>query len=108
MFDFAFNADVQKAGADIYKKGGCSFFLSFFSFCLSFFLFLFSFPFFLYFLKGGCVGAVCHGPIALAYITVDGVSLIAGKKVAGFCNEEEDAVGLWDILPGMLYFSQRL
>lgn len=68
MFDFAFNADVQKAGADIYKKGGC-------------------------------VGAVCHGPIALAYITVDGVSLIAGKKVAGFCNEEEDAVGLWDILP---------
>ena len=46
------------------------------------------------------VGAVCHGPIALAGITLsNGDCLIKGKEVTGFCNEEEDACGLWDILP---------
>jgi putative intracellular protease/amidase len=33
---------------------------------------------------GGVVGAVCHGPIALANITLsDGSFLIAGKEVTG-------------------------
>jgi putative intracellular protease/amidase len=35
--------------------------------------------------KGGLIGAVCHGPIALANITgSDGKSIIIGKNVTGF------------------------
>jgi putative intracellular protease/amidase len=34
--------------------------------------------------RGGVVGAVCHGPIALVNITLsDGSYLVAGKDVAG-------------------------
>jgi len=69
MFDFAFDEDVNKFGRTIYEAGGV-------------------------------VGAVCHGPIALANITLsNGDCIIKGKDVTGFTNDEEDAIGLWDILP---------
>jgi putative intracellular protease/amidase len=50
--------------------------------------------------QGGIVGAVCHGPIALAQVKLSsGEFLISGKGCAGFTNEEEDQAGLRDILP---------
>jgi len=49
---------------------------------------------------GSIVAAVCHGPIVFANIHLSsGELLIAGKKVAGFTNEEEAVVGLVDKLP---------
>ena len=49
---------------------------------------------------GGVVGAVCHGPICLANMTLtDGSYLCAGKKVAAFTNEEESQAGMLDKLP---------
>ena len=41
---------------------------------------------------GKVVGAVCHGPFGLTKASVDGKSLVAGKKVCGFSNAEEAAV----------------
>ncbi|MBJ7440042.1 MAG: type 1 glutamine amidotransferase domain-containing protein [Sphingopyxis sp.] len=39
---------------------------------------------------GGVIGAVCHGPAALMNVPLkDGKSLIAGRAVTGFSNEEE-------------------
>lgn len=53
--------------------------------------------------SGGVVAAVCHGPSGLVNMTLtDGTPLIAGKTVAGFTNEEEDAVGLTDAVPFLL------
>lgn len=53
--------------------------------------------------NGGVVAAVCHGPAALVNITLsNGEPLIAGKRVAGFTNEEEAAVGLTDTVPFLL------
>ena len=50
--------------------------------------------------RGGVVGAVCHGPIALANIKLsNGQHLIQDKEVAGFCNEEEAIMQLVDYLP---------
>lgn len=50
--------------------------------------------------KGGFVGSVCHGPIALANVKLsNGEYLVKGKNVAGFCNEEEEVCGLLDKLP---------
>lgn len=50
--------------------------------------------------SGGIVGAVCHGPIALANVTLSGGEyLIAGKQVAGFTEDEESAVGYKNLLP---------
>lgn len=50
--------------------------------------------------KGGFVGAVCHGPIALANIKLSsGSYLVEGKEVAAFCNEEETVAGLQQYLP---------
>lgn len=69
MLDFPFHASVQKVGAAVYENGGV-------------------------------VGAVCHGPIALCNIKLsNGDLILKGKEVTGFCNEEEDAAGLWDKLP---------
>lgn len=46
--------------------------------------------------KGKIVAAVCHGPTAL-YKAKDGdAPLLKGKKCAGFTDEEEKAVGLYD------------
>lgn len=50
--------------------------------------------------NGGFVGAVCHGPIALANIKLhNGDYLVAGKDVSAFCNEEEESAGLVSHLP---------
>ncbi len=49
---------------------------------------------------GKKVAAVCHGPAVLRHVkTVDGLSVIDGKKVAGFSNTEEQASGLSEIVP---------
>ncbi len=53
--------------------------------------------------RGGVVAAVCHGPAALVNLTLsDGSRLVAGKRVAGFTNSEEAAVGLTDEVPFLL------
>lgn len=46
------------------------------------------------------VGAVCHGPAVLKHPkSSDGKSIVAGQKVTGFSNEEEEAVKLTEIVP---------
>ncbi|MEQ8391627.1 MAG: type 1 glutamine amidotransferase domain-containing protein [Thalassospira sp.] len=46
------------------------------------------------------VAAVCHGPAALVNAKgSDGKPLVAGKKVTGFTNDEEKAVGLEKVVP---------
>jgi putative intracellular protease/amidase len=53
--------------------------------------------------NGGVVSAVCHGPSGLVNMTLsDGTPLIAGRRVAGFTNEEEAAVELTDVVPFLL------
>jgi putative intracellular protease/amidase len=49
---------------------------------------------------GKIVAAVCHGPAALVQAKLaDGRSIVAGKRVAAFSNEEEQAVGLTNVVP---------
>ncbi len=44
--------------------------------------------------RGSVIGAVCHGPAALAEVTLaDGTSLVAGKAMTGFTLEEETVFG---------------
>lgn len=46
------------------------------------------------------VGAVCHAPAALVNVRgKDGEYLVKSKRVTGFTNEEEDAVGLTAVVP---------
>ncbi len=46
------------------------------------------------------VAAVCHAPGVLRHVKgPDGEFLVKGRKVAGFTNGEEDAVGLTDVVP---------
>ena len=46
------------------------------------------------------VGAVCHGPAVFRHARAqDGEPLVAGKRVTGFSNAEEAAVGLTDVVP---------
>lgn len=46
---------------------------------------------------------LCHGPAALVNATLpDGSSVIAGRRVTGFTNAEEDAVQLTDKMPFLL------
>ncbi|NMM48293.1 type 1 glutamine amidotransferase domain-containing protein [Flammeovirgaceae bacterium KN852] len=53
--------------------------------------------------NNGIVSAVCHGPAGLINIKLsDGSHLIEGKTVNAFTNEEEDAVGLSDVVPYLL------
>lgn len=52
---------------------------------------------------GGTVAAVCHGPSGLVNITLgNGEYLVAGKRVNGFTNAEEQAVGLEKVVPFLL------
>lgn len=52
---------------------------------------------------GRVVAAVCHGPAGLVNAkTKDGKSVVAGRKVSGFTNEEEEAVGLTKQVPFLL------
>jgi putative intracellular protease/amidase len=49
---------------------------------------------------GKPVARVCHAPGALRHVKgPDGRPLVAGKKVTGFTNGEEAAVGLTDVVP---------
>jgi putative intracellular protease/amidase len=52
---------------------------------------------------GKPVALVCHAPGALKNVqSSDGSPLVKGKKVTGFTNSEEDAVGLTDVVPFLL------
>ncbi|MCB8874265.1 type 1 glutamine amidotransferase domain-containing protein [Acidisoma silvae] len=49
---------------------------------------------------GKPVALVCHAPGVLRHVkTPDGEPLVAGKKVTGFANTEEEAVGLTQVVP---------
>ena len=49
---------------------------------------------------GKPVAAVCHAPGVLRHVKgVDGKPLVNGKRVTGFTNTEDDAVGLTNIVP---------
>jgi putative intracellular protease/amidase len=53
--------------------------------------------------RGGVVAAVCHGPAALAGLTLsDGTPLVAGKRIAAFTDSEENAAGLTEVVPFLL------
>lgn len=49
---------------------------------------------------GGIVSSVCHGAVGLLNIKLsDGLLLVAGKKVTGFSNEEEQLAQLDQLVP---------
>ena len=49
---------------------------------------------------GKPVALVCHAPGVLRHVvTSDGKPLVQGKKVTGFTNTEEAAVGLTQVVP---------
>ena len=48
------------------------------------------------------VAFVCHSPGVLKDVKVNGEYLVKGKKVTGFSNTEEDAVGLTNVVPFLL------
>ena len=48
------------------------------------------------------VAFVCHAPAVLKNVKVDGQYLVKGKKITGFTNEEEEAVGLTKVVPFLL------
>ena len=49
------------------------------------------------------VALVCHAPAALRHVkAADGSPLVKGRKVTGFSNSEEKAVGLTDVVPFLL------
>ncbi|RZV31905.1 MAG: type 1 glutamine amidotransferase domain-containing protein, partial [Sphingomonadaceae bacterium] len=53
--------------------------------------------------NGKPVAAVCHAPAVLRHVKgEDGEYLVKGKKVTGFSNSEEEAVGLTDVVPFLL------
>lgn len=46
------------------------------------------------------VASVCHAPGVLRHVKgKDGKPLVSGKKVTGFTNSEEEAVGLTEVVP---------
>ncbi|MEO6210049.1 MAG: type 1 glutamine amidotransferase domain-containing protein [Gemmatimonadaceae bacterium] len=50
--------------------------------------------------KGQPIGAVCHAPAVFRHTNgPDGNTLVAGKRVTGFTNSEEQGVGLTDVVP---------
>jgi putative intracellular protease/amidase len=52
---------------------------------------------------GKPVGAVCHAPAALRHVKDDaGQPLVRGRRVTGFTNTEEAAVGLTKVVPFLL------
>ncbi|MGO3183099.1 MAG: type 1 glutamine amidotransferase domain-containing protein [Aequorivita sp.] len=49
------------------------------------------------------IAFVCHAPAVLKDVKdTDGKSLVKGKKVTGFSNSEEEAVGLTEVVPLLL------
>ena len=52
------------------------------------------------FRAGKPIALVCHAPGALRHVkTPDGKPLVQGKRVTGFTNTEEEAVGLTKVVP---------
>ncbi|SAL72811.1 ThiJ/PfpI domain-containing protein [Caballeronia terrestris] len=49
--------------------------------------------------SGKTVALVCHAPGVLRHVKVNGEPLVKGKRVSGFTNSEEEAVGLTEIVP---------
>jgi putative intracellular protease/amidase len=53
--------------------------------------------------SGKVVSAVCHASIALTNTKdANGEYIVKGRKVTGFTNTEEDAVGLTDVVPQLV------
>lgn len=48
---------------------------------------------------GKPVAAVCHAPAVLRRVKDHGVPLVKGRRVTGFANSEEEAVGLTKVVP---------
>jgi putative intracellular protease/amidase len=49
------------------------------------------------------IGTVCHAPVAFTNVRgKDGEYLVKGRKVTGFTNSEEQAVGLEEVVPFLL------
>ena len=48
------------------------------------------------------IAFVCHAPGVLKDVKVNGDYLVKNKKVTGFTNAEEEAVGLTDVVPFLL------
>lgn len=48
------------------------------------------------------IAFVCHAPAVLKNVKVNGEYLVKGKKVTGFSNTEEEAIGLTKIVPFLL------
>lgn len=72
MWDFADNAQLAALAAEVYENGGV-------------------------------IGAVCHGPSGLVNVKLkNGQYLVAGKRINGFTNEEENAVKLEKVVPFLL------
>lgn len=56
-----------------------------------------------YWAQGKVVSAVCHGPVGLVNIkSPSGDYIVKGKKVTGFTNSEEEAVGKTAVVPFLL------
>ena len=52
---------------------------------------------------GKPIGFVCHAPGALRHVkAVNGAPLVKGRRVTGFSNAEEAAVGLTDVVPFLI------
>ena len=50
--------------------------------------------------SGKPTALVCHAPGVLRHVVnEDGTPLVAGRKVTGFANSEEEGVGLTDVVP---------
>ena len=49
--------------------------------------------------SGKPVAAVCHAPAVLRKVSYQGASIVKGKRVTGFANSEEEAVGLTSVVP---------
>ncbi|NVK40180.1 MAG: type 1 glutamine amidotransferase domain-containing protein [Oceanospirillaceae bacterium] len=49
--------------------------------------------------SGKPVAAVCHGPAVLRHAFSAGEPLVRGRRVTGFSNSEEAAIGLTDVVP---------
>lgn len=54
------------------------------------------------------VAFVCHAPAVLKDVKVNGEFLVKGKKVTGFSNDEEEAVGLTKVVPFLLEDALKL
>jgi putative intracellular protease/amidase len=49
--------------------------------------------------SGKPVATVCHAPGVLRHVMYKGAPIVKGKRVTGFTNDEEEAVGLTKVVP---------